>query len=341
MERLTASPQDFSLEQALRLLALAREWQGDSGREFIRRNVRLRTWLSLAFPSIEVSELIETSPESPASVDSSGKVPSSDQLPHYLITGTNFGLYSTLGPLPTFYTEELFEEFRKDESITRDFLDIINNHLYHIYHRARTHHLHTRRTLEEHDLSAALLQFSLMGQAYPDLRDNRENQQQHPPFVTVMELLVSRARSAPGLEDYLRRILDLDRIEVEECVRRTVRIPLHQRCRVGMENCRIGEEAILGEQIKDDVGKFRLHLYDLTEERIRSFFPGRPAHKELVRHLRRYLETPLEYDLVLHPSALPSSPHRLGENMEIGCFLTNQQRGATYMPVCLYGADFT
>ena len=92
MERLKTEPQRFTLGQALRLIGFTHartlaEWDA-----FIQGNVYVRPWLSLAFPPSELLECEER-----------------ETTPRFSLTATGFGLYSTMGPLPTFYTEELLD----------------------------------------------------------------------------------------------------------------------------------------------------------------------------------------------------------------------------------------
>ena len=106
--RLLARPQGFSLGQALRLLGQAHSATPEGRHDYLLSRVRIRPWLSLAFPPGDLVALEET--EDGAAFE---------------LTATGFGLYSTLGPLPTLYTEELLDEARSDEGVSRDFLDIL------------------------------------------------------------------------------------------------------------------------------------------------------------------------------------------------------------------------
>src|SRR4051794_9725405 len=106
-EQLLAHGERFSYFQAIRLLRLfgkARGMPTDS--------LRIRPRLSLGFPENDI-ERIEPR-------DSGG----------YRITANFFGLYGVASPLPTYYTEDLFEEEREGRHATRDFLDVIHHAMY-------------------------------------------------------------------------------------------------------------------------------------------------------------------------------------------------------------------
>ena len=298
MERLKAEPQRFTLGQALRLIGFTHagtlaEWDA-----FIQGNVYVRPWLSLAFPPSELLECEER-----------------ETTPRFSLTATGFGLYSTMGPLPTFYTEELLDDARRDESIARDFLDIINNHLYHLLYAAEHHNRLERRTVESRRPVPAHIQFCLMGQAAPSLREPGL------PQAVLTELLTHRSRSAAQLENYLSHVLGRSDVEVQQCVERRVNIPRIQRCRLGEANAVLGENAVLGSQVRDSTGKFRLHLHSVSARDMRYFLPGNAGYTALHEHIRRYLDTPLEYDLVLHPSSDPVPPRSLDINTNMGFYL--------------------
>ena len=88
----------MTLGQALRLLERAHADAGDSQPPFAR-NVLVRPHLSLAFPAADITDV--QAPDAPDSPP-----------PAWRLTTTLLGLYGTMGPLPTFYTEELLDEAR-------------------------------------------------------------------------------------------------------------------------------------------------------------------------------------------------------------------------------------
>jgi predicted component of type VI protein secretion system len=63
----------------------------------------------------------------------------------YRLETTLFGLYSTQGPLPTLHTEELLDEACLDQSVVKDFLDLIDNRLARYLYQAELHFNHPRR----------------------------------------------------------------------------------------------------------------------------------------------------------------------------------------------------
>jgi type VI secretion system protein ImpH len=311
IDTLLKTPARFSFGQAMRLLMLELEASGVSREEAMRR-VRITPWLSLAYPPSEITAL--TAPvEDPAA----GETDHSRSHSGYTLETPLIGLYGTEGPLPTFYTEELLDEARIDQSIVKDFLDIINNRLGHYLYRAELHYNHPRRLIEHADTDLELILFSLMGQAYPDLRPTER------PHPQAAERLMG-PRTALGLADYLAFELGWPHVEVEECVPRQAKIPESQRCRLGVRNSTLATSLFVGEEIPDVNGKIRIHLKDLPEARLRNYLHGNPGHARLQRLVRAYLDETLVFDLVLHPAPrMPLSPktRTLGGGLTVGCHL--------------------
>ncbi len=308
--RLLSEPKTFSLGQALRLLGYLHAQTPDEWHAFIRENIVIRPWLSLAFPSTEVMSVEEQ-----------------EDRPRYTFTATSFGLYSTMGPLPTLYTEELLEEARNDESVSRDFLDILNNHLAHLRFAAHRHNRLECRTVENRRHEIVHIQFCLMGQAHPSLRDTGL------PRARLMEIFHRRIRSAAKLELYLGYVLDRGDVRVEQCVERRVPIPADQRCRLGHSNACLGVDAMLGQCLRDSTGKFRIHLDKVECGDMRHFLPGQAGHKALATYLRSFLDAPLDYELALHPTTQKQPPCPLGVDSAMGFYLGTPQ---TCQPVRVF-----
>ena len=301
LERLLLTePQRFTMMQALWLPGALNAGTAEETDRFSRRSVRVVPWLSLAFPPAEVVSVRKLE---------------EDGRPVYRVTVPYYGLYSTMGALPTFYTEELLDEAREDESISRDFLDILNNHLYHLLYAANRHGDIARRTVESANRSAEFIQYCLVGQAEEELRDPAMH------ALAIADLLAQRSRSAVRLERYLGFILGRSDVEVEQCVERRAPVPKAQRCALGVGSCRVGEDAVVGEDVADSAGKFRVHLRGVKPSEAAEFLPGREGYCSFRDRVERYLDSPHEFDLVLRPAGSAPQPAALGVGPRLGFFL--------------------
>lgn len=294
---------EMTLGQALRLLE--RSHADTPELPPFEQDVLIRPHLSLAFPAADITD-VQTPP-----VDRPAPPPA------WRLTTTLLGLYGTMGPLPTFYTEELLEEARNDESLSRDFLDILNNRLYHLLYAAERQNRLPRRLVENRDRQAAHLLYCLM---------SRPDHGSDMPPVAMAELLVGRHRSALRLQRSLNALLRRADVRVEECVERRVPIAVSQRCRPGMVNAVLGEDAVIGSKLRDSTGLFRIHLTAVRAEDVNDFLPGGRSCRRILDHVREYVRHSLECELVLHPAAAPAEPARLGENSRLGFFLGDTAR---------------
>lgn len=295
----------MTLGQALRLLERAHADAGDSQPPFAR-NVLVRPHLSLGFPAADITDV--QAPDAPDSPP-----------PAWRLTTTLLGLYGTMGPLPTFYTEELLEEARNDDSLTRDFLDIINNHFYHLLYDAERQNRLPRRLLESGDSRAAHLLFCLTG--HPDHDDGL-------PPVALTELFVCRNRSALRLQRSLGYLLQRRDVRVEECVERRVAIAPAQHCRLGAGNATLGEDAVIGSEVRDSTGRFRIHLDAVHPDDIVDFLHDGAWYARIRAHVREFVQHSLEFDLVLHPTSAPARPTALGLNSRPGFYLGSTAKRA-------------
>lgn len=296
----------ITLGQALRLLERA---HADAPHlPPFARDVQIRPHLSLAFPAADIVDV---------------QTPEGDQPvppPAWRLTTTLLGLYGTMGPLPTFYTEELLEEARNDDSVSRDFLDILNNRLYHLLYAAERQNRLPRRLVESRDSRAAHLLHCLMSRPEhgPDM-----------PSAAMAELLVCRHRSAMRLQRSLAALLGRADVRIEECVERRVAILPEQRCRPGRANAVLGESAVLGSQVRDSTGLFRIHFTDVRAEEINDFMPDGRLCRRIREHVRAFVRHSLACELVLHPSSRPAERIALGRNSRLGFFLGESGRRAT------------
>ena len=155
-----------------------------------------------------------------------------------------------------------------------------------------------------------------------------EHGEDMPPAATA-ELLVCRHRSALRLQRSLASLLRRSDVRVEECVERRVAIAPEQRCRPGAANAVLGETAVLGSEVRDSTGLFRIHLDAVFPEEMPDFLHGGRSCRRIEEHVREYVRHSLEFELVLHPAPCPPRRTALGRDSRMGFFLGDTERRAT------------
>jgi len=259
--------QDYSFLQVLRLIRAAGAVSTVTPR------------LSLAFPAADVAGVERTDEGD------------------FRVFANFLGLYGTSSPLPAFYTEELNDEASHDRSVRRDFLDIVHRRLYELYFECWRKYRIWNGVVEGDE---ALLErlFALVGLAEPELRESLEGIDP-VALIRYASLFGGQGRSAAGLQTLLRDALGGLSVSVEQCVAQAVKINADERLGIGVSGCILGENAVLGEEVADLMGKFRLRIGPLGKEDYESLLPGGALHKKVVTLVDLYVSEPLEYDLEL------------------------------------------
>ncbi len=140
--------------------------------------------------------------------------------------------------------------------------------------------------------------FSLIGLGDNSLRQAPElNWRRLLPYLGLLSLKV---HSAALIEAVLRYYFAQPALRLEQCLERAVAIPAEQQSRLGRGHARLGEAAVLGVQVRDRGGKFRLHLLELDWDAFHAFLPAGAQHAALRALLRFILRDQLDYDLRLH-----------------------------------------
>lgn len=279
-------PHAFSFFQIMRLLRFLENRRLKKGTPGGRKDVSIavRPELSLAFPAADVSK-IETLDEEDGG---------------FLVTATFLGLYGSSSPLPTFYTEDLLEEAANDENVTRDFLDVLNRHLYQLLFRCWTKYRLCVQVVEEEDPSQTQKLFCLLGLGSEKVRKGVPDSYR---FIRYLGLVLQHPRSALGLRTVLGDALGGLPIDITPCLPRMAKVPVDQRCCIGGAASLLGESAFLGEELLDRTGKFRLMIGPVTGKAFRELLPGNAKHRLLTFLTDFYLAAPLEYDLEIRIEA--------------------------------------
>ncbi len=280
---LTESGHKISFVQVLRLLRLiiaAREDTNPSDTR-IFDFIRIRPELGLAFPGTDVVRVEEIE---------------RDDSTAFRVTASFMGLYGPSSPLPTFYTEDLIDEKREDRSITREFIDIFNHPFYeHFFNIWEKYSIAHRLAENPHYRSHEYL-FCLLGLAGSHIQDSLDHSTE---FLSYTGIATQAPRSASGLRTLISDLLQLDQVEVEQCVEHKTDIPKKQHLALGVRNTSIGQDAHIGCCIKDMAGKFRLIIGPLDHKRLQTVLPDTPAYSLILETVQFYVDQPLLWDIEL------------------------------------------
>ncbi len=296
IDDLLANGHEFSFPQIMRIarLHLGAGGAGEIPELPWQERVRVRPDLSLAFPAADVARVERTG------------VNGGD----LLITTTFLGLYGSSSPLPNHYSEDLLDEASADSSVSRDFMDILHQRLYQLYFQCWSKYKLFVRVAEERNAQDRERLFCLIGLGERELRDSLPDPWS---LVRYAGLLTQFPRSAEGLQTLLRDALGIRLLKVEQCVLRRVPIPADQQMRMGISGMSLGVTTVLGSEIPDRMGKFRVLVGPLKKQLFDTLLPGTPQHNKLAGLIRLYVLDPFDFDLKITLAANEAGPIRLGD----------------------------
>jgi type VI secretion system protein ImpH len=258
----------------------------------------LRPKLSLAFPSADIDRIETTSEQ-----DATG----------FRITANFLGLYGTASPLPTFYTEDLLAEASQDETVSRDFMDILNQRIYTLFFQGWLKYRQYLQVSEIRDPRHLERLYCLAGLGSEVLR--RVQDRDYPGFALLryLGLLTQYPRSAAGLATLLSDALGGIPLRVVPCIPRKAKIPEAQCMRIGLSGNRIGVDGYLGEEIDDRMGQFRIEIGPLDQAGFLRFTPGKEGYNIVAALTATYVTDPLSYEVELILAARQARTVALGD----------------------------
>lgn len=254
-----------------------------------------------------------------------------DAVTRYAITVTFLGLHGSGSPLPSYYVEQI-AGYNPNGSVLTDFFNFFHNRLIGLLHRGwRKYRYYMRyRRGGEDDFSRKI--FSLFG--LYDERLRSDSGIYWPRLLCFAGVLASRNRSPAVLSTIIRHTFRLERVSIEEWVRRQVPILEHQKWGLGGANSRLGEGTISGDHAPDYQGKIRVVIHDLDDGRFRDFLPRGQEHRRLRNLVEFMLRDQFAYDfkLCLRPRATQpitlrrDDPGRLGWSSFLGDGRRDEER---------------
>lgn len=281
-------PEQYSFVQAIRLL---RSQSQSDIKSYCKKKIRIRPNLSLGFSATEIIQL--------------------EQQGDYCQLTTNlFGLYGAGSPIPTFYTEELFEEQSQDRSVGRDFLDIFNQMFFEQYFQASSKYRFLPKLLEEQDTETLDRLFSFVGLGSQTLRDNTEDP---GLLLRYSGLLTQLPRSAEGLQAIVDDIVSehthepigmksRSQVRVEEFIETWVDIPAGQQSVLGQSPILLGEDSYLGTQCKDMSQACHIYIEVDDAQKFKALQPNGKLFKRIVVILRHYLDELIDVSVCICPT---------------------------------------
>jgi type VI secretion system protein ImpH len=244
-----------------------------------REAARFGAHQTLRFPASEIQEV---------------RISEGDNEPPQ-VTVNFMGLTGPSGVLPQHYTELLLERaYRKDPALIA-FLDLFNHRMISLFYRAwEKYRFPVAYERGSDSFTRYLTSLIGMGTEGMERRLGFEDQ----GLLLYAGLIQQRPHSAVGLKSLLRDYFDLP-VEVFQFYGHWVRLGEENQTRLGVQNHRLGFQAVLGSRIWDRQSKFRVRVGPMTCAAFEGFLPGGRSHGPLMQLSRFFAGLELDFDVQL------------------------------------------
>lgn len=296
IEELQASPGNFAF---VRAVDIASQYVRERASTVADDTLRYSVNPSLAFPPGDIEHLQFEFPE--------------DGPPRINMMLNLLGLHGAGSPLPAYFTEYVAQN-RDDPDPLREFFDMFNHRLisllfaiwgkyrYYAQYEAGARDLLSRRF------------FGFIGAGLDETRAAKEIQ--WPRLMAYMGLIALNGEATGSLESILRHYFRHSEVTIIPCIPRWVRIPEDQQTKLGEQNRSLGEDFILGDVIRDQTGKFRIRIGNLSWEAFLSFLPCNDKFSELKAVVDFVLKSRFSFDVELRLKPDEIRPWILGDDKD-------------------------
>ncbi len=264
--------------------------------------IRFRPSVALGFPATDVRRVTEhTDPSSDRSI--------------YLMDVSFLGLYGVSTPLPLHYAIDVLRSVDPYDPVageketdtratnegvvesapTRDFLDVFHHRIISLFYRAWTKYRYDKAfpLAGRNDVTDYLLWFIGCPPHY-----GRSTLGVDPlRLLRYGGILTQHPRSGITLEGMLDDYWDGLDVEVEQFVGRWVPLAAEDINCNGRENCTLGEDLIIGEQVYDLSSTFNVVIGPMDWSTYVGFLPDGDQFSETVSLIRLYSVDPLAFTI--------------------------------------------
>ncbi len=209
------------------------------------------------------------------------------------VTVNFMGLYGAASPLPAFYTEAILQ--KNGDDATRSFMDLFNHRLLSLVYQCWEKYRYYQQYKNSDQFTSWM--YALCGLMKPQQRTDPDiDWQRLLPFIGMLAM---RCHSANMIESVLRSYFAFKHIHLCANMLRYIDIESDQQNRLGQQCASLGNDLVLGAQVEDRSGKFRIIISRLSYELFVKFLPDGEFYTSLKKIIDIILRDQLDYDIEL------------------------------------------
>ena len=293
-KKLFEEPYSFEFFQAVRLLEkMAPDRQAVGGTALPKDEVvRFRSRIALDFPSSEIHEINEIEAKD-------GDAKRTEMLVNFM------GVVGVSGVLPTHYTELVLDRIRHRDTAMWSFLDIFTHRAVSMFYRAwAKYRFPVAYERGDDEFTSYLFDFAGLGtkglRGRLDLDDET--------LLPYAGLIAQKPHTANALENILSDYFQTT-AKIEQFYGQWLSLGDEDLTKLGKENSRLGQSAIVGSRVWDQQSKMRVRLGPLDIKTFQAFLPNGTANPAL-RSICKFmvgLEFDFDLQLVLAAKQVPAT----------------------------------
>jgi len=277
INKLLAHPEKFEFYQAVRILEEYLKMKGFDEAE-IQEKIRFKHNASFAFPVTEIQ-----------------KISNIENI--WEITINFMGLIGPTGLLPNHHTATVIERLQQKDNTLRDFLDIFQHRLAHLYYAAwkkNYFNIYTTKIL-----------YSLIGQGTPYLQQREQVSDEILLYYAAHFL--QHSTSVTGLKSILSDYFSVP-INIKSFQKKKLQLQDNERSTLGKNTFnQLGINTNCGNTQAQYLYHFSVIVGPVDKNKFESFFPNQDSFKLLVAITKRYVGLEFSFDirLVLKSEVVP------------------------------------
>lgn len=278
---LLEEPYRFEFFQAVRLFERIFPKKKPVGGEALPADecVRFRSRIALDFPSSEIQEIRERKDDE-------------DSFEMFI----NFmGMVGVSGVMPTHYTEMVLDRVRHQDTAMWSFLDIFTHRAVSIFFRAwEKYRFPIAYERGNDDFTSYLFDFAGLGTRGLRGRMNVDDESLLPYTALIAQKPHSQNAVGNVVSDYFAVPANIEQFYGQW-------LPLNKQdlTKVGVDNSRLGVDAIAGSRIWHQQTKFRIKLGPIAFKQFQSFLPTGSAYGKLRSIVKFMVGLEFDFDVQL------------------------------------------